>query len=252
MVDGAAAWRLWTLLARRDIRQRYRRSLLGPFWLTLSMAVMIAALAIVYGTLFGMVLQEYLPYLTLGLIVWGFISGLVGDGCGCFIESETFLRQARLPRTLFVLRAICRNLLLLAHNLVVYVVVAAWFKVPLGLWSLAALPGLALICLAGVGLGLLLGLSSARFRDVPQITASVLQVFFFITPILFTSAMLGPYAWLAEYNPATHLLAIVREPLVGRAPSLENWAFALATAAVLLAAGFVMLVRTRARLSYWL
>jgi len=250
--DGISAWRLWLLLARRDIRHRYRRSTLGPFWLTLSVGAMVAALGLVYGTLLGMPLGDYLPYLSLGLIIWAFIAGLVGDGCTCLIEADHHLRQARLPRTLFVFRIVARNLVILAHNLLIYVLVALWFQVPVGLWSLAAVPALGVLCIVGAAAALLLGLVSARFRDVPQIVAMLMQVLFFVTPILFQPAMLGSRAWLIDWNPAAHLVAIVRDPLLGRPPDAASWAMALATAAIALIAAFLMLVRYRPRLSYWL
>ena len=69
-----ASWRLWTLLGWLEVRQRYARSRVGPFWLTISMGVMIASIGIVYGTLFGQKMTEYLPFLAISLVMWTFFA----------------------------------------------------------------------------------------------------------------------------------------------------------------------------------
>lgn len=249
---GIAAWRLWSLMARNDIRQRYRRSVLGPLWLTMSLAILIGTLSVLYGALLGMPLRSYLPFLTLGYLTWTFVSSLVADGCRCLIEGESYLKQARLPKTMFVLRVVWRNVIVFAHNLLVFAVVALWFGIPFTWWSLTSLAAFVVLCVNGISVGLLLGMLSARFRDVPQIVAAAMQVLFFVTPILFKPELLGPRAGLLELNPLLHLVAILRAPLLGEAPGLDNWIVALGLTAAGAVAAFLMFVRFRARVTYWL
>src|SRR5262249_49464221 len=191
------------------VRQRYRRSLLGPFWLTLSMSIMIGALGLIYGRLFKADLDHYLPFLTLGLIVWGLISSLISEASGCFSTAAAYLKHSRLPKSLFVCRTVWRNLLMAAHNVVVYVVVAWIFDIEPSAWVLPLPFALAAIALNGAWIGLVLGMVSARFRDVPQIVANLLQVAFFLTPILFQREQLGAFQYLVDLNPFVPFIEIV-------------------------------------------
>src|SRR5580704_2203889 len=86
--SGVLDWRAWTLLGMNDIRQRYRRSRLGQFWITLSMAVTIVALGVVYAYLFNIAVKDYLPYLAVSFVVWGTISSIVMEACSVFTGAE--------------------------------------------------------------------------------------------------------------------------------------------------------------------
>ena len=182
IVQGARARYLWGMLGWQDIRRRYRRSVLGPFWLTISMGVLVAALGTLYGVLLRVELADYVPFLALGFIVWTLISGMITEGCTAFIGAEGIIRQVGLPLSIHVYRLLWRNFLILCHNSVVFVIVAAIFGVWPGWIGLLAVPGLALLCLNGIWAGLLLGIICARFRDVPPIVASVVRILFFVTP----------------------------------------------------------------------
>lgn len=242
---------LWLLLGSQEIRQRYRRSRIGPFWLTISMGVLVAALGLLYGTLFGQELDDYLPYLAAGFVIWGLMSALIQDGAKAFIDSDGMIQQLSAPLSIYVYRVIWSNLLIFAHNIVVFVAVVLWFgKSPGWVW-LAALPGVALIVLNGLWFGLLVGLVSARFRDVPQILASVVQVMFFVTPILWSPAMLPERTMVLGLNPFYHYLEIVRGPLLGQLPSLENWFAVVFMTLVGWVITLVFYANYRWRISYW-
>jgi ABC-type polysaccharide/polyol phosphate export permease len=135
---------LWTALGWNDIRQRYRRSVLGPFWITLSMAVFITVLGVIYSNIFKIELRTYLPYLTLGYIIWGFVSTTTSESSIAFQESERIIRQIRLPYSIFILRVVWRNFIVFLHTIVIFVPVAMFYDVRPGLVGLLALPGLAL------------------------------------------------------------------------------------------------------------
>ena len=182
LAQGARAHHLWYLLAWQDIRRLYRRSVLGPFWLTVSMGALVGVLGTLYGMLFEVDSADYVPFLALGFIVWTLISGVITDGCKVFINAEGIIKQVGLPLSIHVYRLLWRHLLILFHNAAVFVVVAAVFAVWPGWTGLLALPGLVLLCLNGIWAGLLLGIVSARFRDVPPIVTSVVRICFFVTP----------------------------------------------------------------------
>ena len=251
VAEGARAFRLWGMLGWQDVRQRYRRSTLGPFWLTISMGALVGGLGVLYAGLFRMDVADYLPFVAAGLILWGLISGLITEGSAAFIGAEGIIKQVNLPLSVHVYRVVWRNFIVFAHNVVIYVAAAVFFSIQPGWTGLLVLPGLALLCLNGVWVGLLLGLISARFRDVPQIAASIVQVAFFLTPIIWKPELLPERAFILDLNPFFHLLELVRAPLLGQAPGLVSW---LAASGITLGGWLVTLVmyrRYRWRIAYW-
>jgi ABC-2 type transport system permease protein/lipopolysaccharide transport system permease protein len=242
---------LWLAMGSQDIRQRYRRSRVGPFWITLSMGVTVAALGILYGALFQQSLKEYLPYLAAGFVVWGLISGLLTDGAKAFVEAEGLIRQLAAPLSVYVYREVWGNFLIFAHNLVVYLVVIVIFQINPGWTAFLAIPGVLMLLIIGAAVGLLFGLISARFRDVPQILASIVQVMFFVTPILWKVEMLPERAILLDLNPFFHLLEIVRAPMLGVLPTWQNWGVAFGVAFVSWALALACYTAFRWRISYW-
>ena len=250
-VEGARAYRLWSLLSWQDIRRRYRRSKLGPFWLTISMGVLVGALGILYAGLFKVDVSDYLPFLAVGFITWSLIAGLINEGCDTFISAETIIKQVNLPLSVHVYRTVCRNAIILGHNAVIYLAVLAVFGIWPGWTGLLALPGLALICLNGVWMGLFFGMVSARFRDVPQIVASIVQIAFFLTPILWKPDLLPDRATILELNPFYHFVEVVRAPALGQLPAVSAWLAVIGTALVGWAVTLAMYRRYRSRIAYW-
>ncbi len=251
LVAGLEHWRLWGLLGWQDIRQRYRRSVLGPFWLTLSMGVLVGTLGFLYGALFKIEVADYLPFLALGFLAWGLISGIITDGCSAFIGCEHFIKQIKLPFSTFVYRVLWRNLIILAHNFAVYVVVAITFGIWAGWAGLLLIPGLALIVATAVWVGLLFGMVCARFRDVPQIVTSLLRVAFFLTPIIWKPEMLGRRTGFVDANPFYHFIELVRAPLLGQVPGALTWAVALGVTVGGWLVTFLFFRRFRNRIPYW-
>ena len=251
LVQGARARHLWHLLGWQDIRQRYRRSVLGPFWLTLSMGALVGALGTLYGMLFKVEIAVYVPHLALGFIVWALISGVITDGCGVFINAERIIKQVGLPLSVHVYRLLWRNLLILFHNAAVFVVVAAIFGVWPGWSGLLALPGLLLLCLNGLWAVLLFGIVSARFRDVPPIVASIVRICFFVTPIIWMPELVPQRAMVLEFNPFYHLVEVVRAPLLGKVPGLGSWIAVVSMTIGGWILAFAFFRRYRWRIAYW-
>ena len=253
LVEGVRMRRLWGRLAWQDIRGRYRRSTLGPFWITISMGIMVGVLGVLYGGLFRMDTSIYVPRLTLGFVIWALISGLISDGCTAFISARDIIKQTRVPLSVHVYRMVWRNLIIFFHNAVIFAVVAALLSIRPGWTGLLAVPGMALLCLNGVWVGLLLGAFAARFRDVTPIIESIVRIAFFVTPIIWTPAQLPERVVLPmSLNPFYHVLEVVRAPLLGEVPSLISW---LAVLGVTVAGGlvtFVIYVRYRWRIAYWI
>jgi ABC-2 type transport system permease protein/lipopolysaccharide transport system permease protein len=196
-------------------------------------------------------MQDYLPYLALGLIFWNFISSFMTQGCTIFTAAAPFIHQVKAPLSVYVFRQLWKNLIILAHNAAVYLVVAVFFGIWPGLAGILIVPGLLILCLSGLSVSLLLGVLTARFRDIPPTVISLVQMFFFISPILWKPQQVPARAIFVDSNPFFHLLNIVRQPLLGEVPPLRSWGFSLVlTFAALLLAG-LLFTRFRARIAYW-
>jgi lipopolysaccharide transport system permease protein len=252
LLGGIRLWRLATNLGWLDIRLRYRGSMLGPFWLTISTGVMVGSLGVLYSALFKMPLREYLPFLALSQVLWAFLATLVSESCGAFTESEGVIRSIRMPFFLFAIRILERNVLVLGHNICVIVVVFALLLMWPGAAALLAIPALPIWIVDALALSLLLGGICARFRDIVPIVNSVMQIAFFLTPVIWKPQQLGIHAVWLPLNPFYDMLEIVRGPLLGEVPSLLVWVGALVYSALLCGIAWAFFLRARGRITFWI
>lgn len=251
--QGFAMYPLWWALAWQDTKQRYRRSVLGPFWITASTGVMVAAMGPLYGALLGQNVAGYIQHLAVSLIIWTFISASVNEAGTVFVGSEGYIKQVALPLSIYVLRLISKNLLMLAHNAVIIAVVL--FLLPPNHWgSIWKVPlGLLLVTANLAWLVLLLGMLSARFRDIPQLVANIVQVGFFLSPIIWKVEMLSPSKrFLADFNPLYHFIEVIRAPLLGEPIRALSWIVTIALLFFGGAVSYLAFTRFRARVPYWL
>lgn len=253
IVLALSAWRLWLRLAWLDVVQRYRRSLLGPLWVTITMSVTIGGIGIVFGNLFGAKPEEYLPYLATGIILWTFYTSLVMEGANVFVSSDNLINQTAMPFGFHVFRSVARNIIIFFHHLVVFIVVALIFGVGSVGSFLTAIPGLALVVLTGCALGFGLGIVAARFRDVVLIVQNAMQLLMYLTPIFWEKKNLSEnLGFIADYNPMFHYLEIVRGPMLGNPASTVSWLITGSFTAFLCVFGFLMYHRYRRSVAFWL
>lgn len=253
--DGLLKWPIWLTLAYQDISIRYRRSVLGPFWLTLSMAITVYSMGYLYGHLFHVELQRYYPLLTAGMLTWSLIVGLVTEATDGFTVAAGLILQLKLPYTLHIHRIASRNIIIFFHNMLVIVPILAIFHqyAKVNWHTLLLIPGLLAIYVNAIIYGLIFAMIGSRYRDVSQIIRSLIQVIFFVTPVMWEPRVLPPQDRVfVEFNPFYAFIQLVREPLLGRCPSTLN----LIVVAVMTIFGawacFKMFARYRARIVYWL
>lgn len=242
---------LWTFLAWQDIRLRYRRSKIGPFWITLSMSIFCLSLGAVYSQLFGADLREYLPFLAVGFVFWALMSGMVTEFPNAFVDSAAYIKDVRVNPMSILFRLVTRHLITFLHNAVIVAIVFVWFGIFPGWTLLWALPGMALVVLNLTALGVSLSLFGARFRDVSPITQSLVQVLFFITPITWFPKLLPADAWVVAANPFAYYLDLTRSPLLGEAPALESWGVAFLTLLLFATSAAWLYSRKAARIPFW-
>ena len=240
-------------LGWQDIKQAYRRSALGPFWLTLGTAVQVVAIGLVFGLIFGSPLEEFLPYLAVSLILWNFLSSSILDGSMGFITGEAILRQLPIPAYVHIVRSIWKNVLMFAHNgVLIPVLFLVFLKLPN--WNLVLLvPGFLIASLFLFFSSYLLALLTARYRDMQQIIASFMTVMFYITPVIWQPSLIpgGTAHLLLGLNPFYHLLQIIRLPILGQTPTFENWALSIAMTTVAGLVAYLASKQYKSRLAYW-
>lgn len=242
----------WSL-AWHDVGSRYRGSILGPFWITLSMGLMVLGIGFLYAGLFHIPLNIFLPYVALGIVFFGVLTGTVNEGCETFVQAAGMLSQTSLPMFTFVWRVMFRNLINLAHHLVIVVAVLVIY----GYWRKANAPqaalGVLLMLLNVSWLSMLAGIASARFRDIPQIVMSVMQFSIFMTPVFWLpDRRLGAHKAILDFNPFYHLLTAVRAPLLGEPVANLSYVVLVCMALAGWAFTFAVFARTRRRIVHYL
>lgn len=252
IVEGLLSTHIWQVLGWQEVLKRYRRSVLGPFWLTISTAIMIGVMGPLYGKLFNQDIGSYFAHLAVSFVLWQFIAQTITDSCNTFVAAEGYIKQVRLPLSLHVLAVVWKNLIVFFHNAAVIAIVMAIYRPQLGLSLLVVPFAIVLLAVNGFVFGLIFALVSARFRDIPLIVINLVQVAFFLTPVIWQPQMLGRHQWTVNLNPFYHLLEIARAPLLGMATNPWSWPAAMALTLVGTAVMLYFFSRFRARIAYWI
>lgn len=238
--------------AYSDTKARYKRSALGPLWLTLGAAIGVVGLGLVWSQLLNQNRSEFIPSLTVGLLLWQFISGCVTESTSVFVRQSQIIRNLQLPYFIHPLQLIARQLITLAHNLIILILVLVFYPQPIGWVSLLSLPGFALVLINLLWISVLLGLIGARFRDVEQIVQSLMPIVFFLTPVIYKAGHAGVSQAVVWMNPFTYFITLVRDPLFGHIPA----DFIYLVAMVLALAGWMVTLfifnRHAPRLAFWI
>ncbi len=251
LVKGFFAYEMWGTLAFHEIRQRFRRSLLGPLWLTLSMGIMVGAIGLVFSTLFGQNIGQTLPHIAVGLIFWGLLISCINEGTGTFIANEAFIRNVPLPVSVHFYQMIARNVIIWTFNMAIYLIVLIGFRISIDWQFLLFIPGFFLFLINAAWMGLAAGILSTRYRDIPQVISNAMQVIFFVTPVFWSPEALPRRPAFVGWNPFYHLLEVVRSPLLGKDVSLHSWAFVVILAVAGCAFTAYLYRRAYARIPYW-
>jgi len=242
---------LWGALAMQDVKLRYRGSMIGPFWITLSMAIMVGAMGAIYAKLFDQDIASYLPFLTAGIIIWSFISGQINEGCATFTSMQGLIQSVPLPYSVHAYRQVARNFIVLAHNLVILPPVMLFFHIG-PTWRLVeVVPALVLLAINSVWIAMLFGIVGARFRDVPQIVQAFVTIAFFVTPIFWPPTQLGRWQGLAELSPLFAAVDIFRSPIMGQAVASYSWSIMLGVTVIGWSVTFLLFSRFYSRIAYW-
>ncbi len=252
-LQGILAWRLWLELGLRDIRIRYKRTCLGPLWITVSMVGTFTVMGMLFSAVYKNDITLFLPYLAAGMVIWTFMGAVANEGSEMFVSAHHVIHSLRIPLVVHVLRAVVRHGFIFLHNFAAAMAAHLILGGSLGgdsLWLVLSLPLLFVLLSSG---GLILAIIGARFRDLGPAIGMVVQLLFFMTPIMWSPAdlPLGRKWWIFA-NPFYHLIEIIRSPMLGHAPTVLSWGVSVAITAVVALAAFCLFCLFRRRITYWL
>ena len=253
IAEGLRNWRIWHLMGTSELRRRYSRSRLGQFWLTLSTAITVVTLGLVWSQLWKMAISDMMPFFAISYVVWMFFTAFLTEASTAFMGNSHYFTNQRMTFSTVIYALCYRNLITLAHNLVIVVAVLLFFAVPVSQTALLSVLGLVLAMVTGFAMSYLIAMVCLRYRDLVQLVSNMTQVIFFITPVLWQENTLPPdKRWFVDFNPFAVFLSIIRDPLLGIPVAPARW-----VAAVMLAIGSVLLAlamigRFRRRIIYWI
>lgn len=222
-------WRVWTFLGVQDIKARFRRSFIGPLWILLNLAFFVGGAGFVYGVMFGQPMADFLPFLITGFVIWGFLLSSFVEAGAAFTGSEGYIKQFSYPKQIYLLRALVSYSIVLLIGFSAVIPMQIVFQNFSIVGWIIAIPGLALLLTAALAHIVISAYVGTRFRDLPFALSGLLQVIFFVTPIMFPIKVLQAkhLDFVYQYNPLYYLIDIVRHPILeGGFPSSENYAFA--------------------------
>ena len=252
IVQGFQMWELWSRLSLNEMSRRYKRTVLGPAWVTVSLLIFASIMSFVWAELWKQDVREFLPFLLSGLIPWTMISAVVGESTGVLLGGEGLIKNQQFPYTVLAYGVVARNALIFVHNLLGYFIVALLCGVTFNASLFLLIPGLLLVLANCVWMCLIVSILCLRFRDFQQIVASLIQITVFVTPIFWSADKIqGGRAIIVNANVMHHMIEILRNPLLGKFPALVSYGVCATSAILGWFVAYKLFASKRHRLPYW-
>ncbi len=250
---GWSSFSFTTHQAIHDIMQRYRRSLIGPIWLVLSTLAFIIGFVILGSLVFGVDRTQYVTYLAAGIIFWQFTVSCFNESAGMYFQNSSYILSQYTAYSSFPLRVTIRNIFVLAHNLPILIIIVI-FKDSYGLNTFYIIPAFLLVMSLYFSITMLIGIVATRFRDVQPAITVFMQFMFYFTPIFWRAdAIEEGYAQLLFLlNPFYHIITLLRDPFLNTQPPLLSWLVVGVMSLITFIITFLVFVRFRQRIVYWL
>lgn len=253
LLNGIVEWRPWYTLGLAEVKQRYRRSSLGPLWVTISMATQVFVMGYLLSHLFNQPSNKYLPYISISLIIWSLFSSIVTEGSMVFNSMSGVILQVRRPYFSYVMLIIWKNILVSLHTIPIFFIVflGYHFFPDKNYWLL--IPGLMLLLLNASWIALLLGIVSARYHDIPPTISNLMSILVWLTPIYYQTEQLSDKAkFLIYLNPLTSVIQVSRDTFLNMPPNLSVWLVASFTALLGWSITIFVFARVKQKISIWI
>ncbi len=251
-VESLMLYRLWLHQGRASVLRQYQRTVLGPIWHTLSIALFVVVMGIIWSTIMKVEFSRYMTFLPAGLVTWGMLSGYVLEGSTMLVAMQGQILSTRTSYPMLAMALVWKLFLVFLHQIPLCIIAALIFGGQVTWATALILPGLVIVCITGVWMALLSSLLTLKFRDAQTATATLMQVLMFATPIFWSKDLLGKkLAHLADWNPMFHLVELIRQPVLGHAPSLINYQVAIAWMIIGMLVTILIYGHVRRRIAYW-
>lgn len=225
ILSGLLKWRVIFFISFTDLRAKYRRTLLGPLWVVLGLAAGSVGLGFLWSILWNLPTEEILPRITVGFLVWIFISNSIIEGSNSLITQEMAIKNINLPLSFYPLLSLCRQVINFFHSLLIIVILYLIYPPSDYISILLFFPAIIATLLTIFLVTFTLSILSARFRDIPPLIAAVMPMLFFLSPVLFRIQQAESLSWLMWLNPLTYIITILRDPLLGQKPEVIFFVF---------------------------
>jgi len=217
------------------------------------MAITVLGLGLVSSSIFKISIQEFLPYISVGIVMWTYISTVIVEACSVFTSQASIIHNVKMSYFLYVVTMISRNIIILFHNMLVIVIVFIVCRQPVSTEIFWFFPGFILLIFNSFWVSILLGVFATRYRDLASIVSHLTTLTMFVTPIMWKPNMLeGSRKIIATLNPFAHMISLVRDPLLGQVPSLESYLIMIGMLVVGLALSLWVYKKYIHRVVFWM
>ena len=242
---------VWFNIAKTEIKFKFKRTKLGPLWITIGTAIFIAVLSIITGAFFADDIGVRVPYITTGLVIWSLIFSCVNESSGVFSGRVGLIQNIPMEKSILIYLMMSKSVITFLFNFILYIFCLIFFKINIGLNSLCFFIGFLILILSLFFFSSIISILTTRFRDLAPITTSIMTVLFFLTPIWWNVEYFPERALFAKYNIFYHYLEITRKPLLGEYASLNSWIITLMTLFFLSVFAIILFEKKKNKIPYW-
>jgi len=215
LLDVCKSWKVWSTIAKFDIIKKYKRSFLGPWWITATMGILILGIGALYSQLFKLDTKNYLLYLAINFSIWTLMRDSILESCQALIEAKNILHNEKQNILIFIFRIIYKNLIIFLHNIIIFVFLGFFILDQLSIIGvLVSISALFFLLIFLLPVCILCSIINTRFRDFYMIISNIMQLLFFLSPILFKKELLFTLDWLIYINPLALFILIINEPIL--------------------------------------
>ena len=174
-----------------DVKYKYKRSILGPVWITLTTAIFISVISLVYKQLFNIDIVNLLPYLSIGYILWLLFSTIILESINLLNENRVIINDIKINYFDLIIKNIIKNFILFFHNCFIVVLIFLYFKILPPISIFLGFFNLFICGFSMIFLTFFISIFTLRYKDVGQFLNSIIFLFFLITPIFWEAKLLG-------------------------------------------------------------
>jgi lipopolysaccharide transport system permease protein len=253
IIDCLKHFKVWLMLGYFDVSKRYKRSTIGQFWITISTAILVLGMTIIYSTIFKLDPKFYFLYLTINFCLWTFIKDTLQESCSAFTSCSSQILNEKWNLLILLMRVISRNLLTFFHNFILIFFAIIYSSAEITLVGIfISLANFFILILILINLSLVIAIFTTRYRDFAMIISNGLQLVFFITPVFWTRDMLLGYEWVVNFNPLALVLNSITSSIIyNKYIMMETFYLFL----IFLISGlisFFVYYKKKNQISYWL